>query len=430
MSDEQREPRQGDTVYVQWPDRGLSGIYRRVPGGKAKLYVRDEDWRTAVYIGEQAKVKVRFCASDELHRREMIALALASTELGGAQTDDPAYYLSSGIVDAVEEALDAEKAGRLTACRAALAGAQEEIKRLRQSSPLLLNRQPSPEELAELERRFAEAMNGGPTHVVTVGPRAGDRVQDGGQWGTLVRCETCGGDGLLHKPDAPDQAEQAEEPSTKVFPEEPSGASTVEAPAITKLLHRVGEDPTKRAYVPTTPNGSGVLTADILHRAVDKIRNGHRASDFIDRRQPEADGWPRMVVLCGSMRFWNEMQDAAVTESLAGNMVLAPFVNMKKPDPRWAAEADAERIKTDLDRLHFEKINASDEVLVVCPGGYIGESTRREIEHATAVGKPVRFYSPEPCRTCGTTTGVHDGSVHDVMTVYRAEVEDLKRDGV
>jgi len=32
-------------------------------------------------------------------------------------------------------------------------------------------------------------------------PKAGDRVEDGGQMGTLVRCYECSGDGLLHKPD-------------------------------------------------------------------------------------------------------------------------------------------------------------------------------------------------------------------------------------
>lgn len=32
-------------------------------------------------------------------------------------------------------------------------------------------------------------------------PAPGDRVTDGGYVGTLVRCEECSGDGLLHKPD-------------------------------------------------------------------------------------------------------------------------------------------------------------------------------------------------------------------------------------
>jgi hypothetical protein len=50
--------------------------------------------------------------------------------------------------------------------------------------------------------------------------------------------------------------------------------------------------------------------------------------------------------------------------------------------------------KTALDALHLRKIDLADRVLVVNPGGYIGESTSREIEYAHATGKPVSFTDP------------------------------------
>jgi hypothetical protein len=100
---------------------------------------------------------------------------------------------------------------------------------------------------------------------------------------------------------------------------------------------------------------------------------------------------PPVVTICGSMRFERDMREAAVSESLAGAIVLLPLVNMKQPDPRWSSAAAAERVKIELDRLHLAKIDAADTVLVVCPGGYIGESTGREIAYARATGKPVRF---------------------------------------
>jgi nucleoside 2-deoxyribosyltransferase len=50
--------------------------------------------------------------------------------------------------------------------------------------------------------------------------------------------------------------------------------------------------------------------------------------------------------------------------------------------------------KTALDALHLRKIDLADRVLVVNPGGYIGESTRREIAYARAAGKPVSFTGP------------------------------------
>ena len=62
-----------------------------------------------------------------------------------------------------------------------------------------------------------------------------------------------------------------------------------------------------------------------------------------------------------------------------------------------AGEAD-EVVSTDqkaaLDTLHLRKIDLADRVLVVNPGGYVGESTSREIAYARATGTPVSFTRP------------------------------------
>jgi len=50
--------------------------------------------------------------------------------------------------------------------------------------------------------------------------------------------------------------------------------------------------------------------------------------------------------------------------------------------------------KTALDALHLRKIDLADRVLVVNPGGYVGDSTSREIAYARAAGKPVSFTDP------------------------------------
>jgi hypothetical protein len=50
--------------------------------------------------------------------------------------------------------------------------------------------------------------------------------------------------------------------------------------------------------------------------------------------------------------------------------------------------------KTALGALHLRKIDLADRVLVVNPGGYIGESTSREIAFARATGKPISFTDP------------------------------------
>lgn len=47
-----------------------------------------------------------------------------------------------------------------------------------------------------------------------------------------------------------------------------------------------------------------------------------------------------------------------------------------------------------LDAVHLRKIDLADRVLVVNPGGYVGESTTREIAYARGAGKPVAFTHP------------------------------------
>lgn len=54
--------------------------------------------------------------------------------------------------------------------------------------------------------------------------------------------------------------------------------------------------------------------------------------------------------------------------------------------------------KTALDELHKRKIDLADYVYVIDVNGYIGESTRSEIEYATRHGIPIRYLSEQPKR--------------------------------
>ncbi|MFE7934316.1 hypothetical protein ACFU6S_37505 [Streptomyces sp. NPDC057456] len=105
---------------------------------------------------------------------------------------------------------------------------------------------------------------------------------------------------------------------------------------------------------------------------------------------------PPIVVLCGSTRFWDAFIEAALYETVAGRIVLAPGCNLKTPHPLWDDAARADRLKRVLDDLHLRKIDLADDVLIVNPGGYIGESTRREIAYARSLGKPIRYTHPAP----------------------------------
>jgi len=48
-----------------------------------------------------------------------------------------------------------------------------------------------------------------------------------------------------------------------------------------------------------------------------------------------------------------------------------------------------------MDELHLRKIDLADEVFVIDWHGYIGESTAKEIEYATAQNKPIRYLKQE-----------------------------------
>ena len=49
------------------------------------------------------------------------------------------------------------------------------------------------------------------------------------------------------------------------------------------------------------------------------------------------------------------------------------------------------KTKEMLDDMHKRKIDMADEIFVINIGGYIGSSTRSEIEYAKSTGKPVRY---------------------------------------
>ena len=44
-----------------------------------------------------------------------------------------------------------------------------------------------------------------------------------------------------------------------------------------------------------------------------------------------------------------------------------------------------------LDDMHKRKIDMADEIFVINPGGYIGKSTRSEIDYALSHGKTVKY---------------------------------------
>jgi len=51
--------------------------------------------------------------------------------------------------------------------------------------------------------------------------------------------------------------------------------------------------------------------------------------------------------------------------------------------------AEAEGVSDILDELHLRKIDLADEVLLLAMGGYVGESTSKEIVYAESIGTKI-----------------------------------------
>lgn len=106
---------------------------------------------------------------------------------------------------------------------------------------------------------------------------------------------------------------------------------------------------------------------------------------------------PLIVCLCGSTRFWRTFQAASLAETIGGRIVLSIGAASGTDDEHFGnlPRAEYDALKARLDELHLRKIDLADEVVILNVDGYIGESTRREMEYARARGKPVRFWEEE-----------------------------------
>jgi len=98
----------------------------------------------------------------------------------------------------------------------------------------------------------------------------------------------------------------------------------------------------------------------------------------------------KVITLCGSTRFREEFLEAQKQLTLEGNIVISVGLFGHSGDE----EVWAENTKPMLDDMHFRKIDLSDGIFVVNPGGYIGSSTRNEIDYATLTGKSVTYLVP------------------------------------
>jgi hypothetical protein len=99
----------------------------------------------------------------------------------------------------------------------------------------------------------------------------------------------------------------------------------------------------------------------------------------------------KRITLCGSTKFKAEFEAINRQLSLEGNVVYSvAFFGHADNVPLTPEQ------KATLDEVHKRKIDNSDIIFVVDVDGYIGESTRSEIEYAESTGKRVTYLSSYP----------------------------------
>lgn len=98
-----------------------------------------------------------------------------------------------------------------------------------------------------------------------------------------------------------------------------------------------------------------------------------------------------IVTLCGSSKFKEQFDQANEMLTLQGKIVIpmgvyGHLMSNKEKDEKFTGE-----VKEKLDQLHYRKIDLSNSIYVINVNGYIGSSTRKEIEYAKKTGKRVEY---------------------------------------
>ena len=102
----------------------------------------------------------------------------------------------------------------------------------------------------------------------------------------------------------------------------------------------------------------------------------------------------KVITLCGSTKFKNEFLKVQKDLTLSGNIVISVGLFGYAGDSEVWEDMDERTLtktKEMLDDMHKRKIDIADEIFVINVGGYIGESTKSEIEYAKSHGKKVNY---------------------------------------
>lgn len=102
----------------------------------------------------------------------------------------------------------------------------------------------------------------------------------------------------------------------------------------------------------------------------------------------------KVITLCGSTRFKDEFMKVQKDLTLKGNIVISVGLFSHSGDDEVLENMDEgtlTKTKEMLEDMHKRKIDMADEIFVINVDGYIGDSTKSEIEYAIKTGKKVNY---------------------------------------
>ena len=93
----------------------------------------------------------------------------------------------------------------------------------------------------------------------------------------------------------------------------------------------------------------------------------------------------KVITLCGSTRFKEDFKRVNRELTLMGNIVISVGCF------GHAGDTFTDEQKVMLDDIHKRKIDMADAIYVINKDGYIGSSTRSEIQYALRTGKQIIY---------------------------------------
>lgn len=96
----------------------------------------------------------------------------------------------------------------------------------------------------------------------------------------------------------------------------------------------------------------------------------------------------KIITLCGSTKFKKEFREVEAALTLMGHIVISlGFFEQSEGFKVTDQQASL------FEKIHYGKIDISEEIFVIDVNGYIGSSTKKEIEYARGTGKAINYYS-------------------------------------